>query len=82
MLGALVNNQLLGRPDDYQATLPTRYRAIDRKAIDAAARTWLQPDGMVIVVVGDRKSVEPQLANLGLSVEVLSPVDSGETTGE
>ncbi len=82
VLGALVNNQLLGRPDDYQATLPTRYRAIDRKAIDAAARTWLQPDGMVIVVVGDRKSVEPQLANLGLPIEVLSPVDSGETTGE
>ncbi len=82
VLGALVNNQLLGRPDDYQATLPTRYRAIDRKAIDAAARTWLQPDGMVIVVVGDRKSVEPQLASLGLPVEILSPVDSGETTGE
>ncbi len=82
VLGALVNNQLLGRPDDYQATLPTRYRAIDRAAIDQAARTWLQPDGMVIVVVGDRKSVEPQLAKLGLPIEVLSPVDSGETTGE
>ena len=82
VLGALVSNQLLGRPDDYQATLPTRFRAIDRKAIDDAARTWLQPDGLVIVVVGDRKSVEPQLAGLGLPVEIVSPVDSGETTGE
>ena len=82
VLGALVSNQLLGRPDDYQATLPTRFRAIDRKAIDEAARTWLQPDGLVIVVVGDRKSVEPQLAGLGLPVEIVSPVDSGETTGE
>jgi len=82
VLGALVSNQLLGRPDDYQATLPTRYRAIDRKAIDDAARTHLQPDGLVIVVVGDRKSVEPQLKGLGLAVELMSPVDSGQTTGE
>jgi len=82
VLGALVSNQLLGRPDDYQATLPTRYRAIDRKAIDDAARAHLQPDGLVIVVVGDRKSVEPQLKGLGLPVELLSPVDSGQTTGE
>ena len=82
VLGALVSNQLLGRPDDYQATLPTRYRVIDRKAIDQAARTWLQPDGLVIVVVGDRQSVEPQLSGLGLPIEVLSPVDSDETTGE
>lgn len=82
VLGALVSNQLLGRPDDYQATLPTRYRAIDRKAIDDAARAHLQPDGLVIVVVGDRKSVEPQLKGLGLAVELMSPVDSGQTTGE
>jgi predicted Zn-dependent peptidase len=82
VLGALVTNQQLGRPDDYQATLPSRYRAIDAKAIDAAAREYLQPDGLVYVVVGDRKSVEPQLTGLGLPIEVVTPVDSAPASGE
>jgi predicted Zn-dependent peptidase len=82
VLGALVGNQLLGRPDDYQATLPSRYRAIDPKALDDAARQFLQPDGLVFVVVGDRKTVEPQLKGLGLPVEVVTPVDSAPKAGE
>jgi len=82
VLDALVANQLLGRADDYQATLPSRYRAIDAKAIDSAARAWLQPDGLVFVVVGDRNSVAPQLKGLGLPVELFSPVDSAPAKGE
>ena len=82
VLGALVSNQQLGRPDDYQATLPTRYRAIDARAIDEAARKHLQPDGLTYVVVGDRKVVEPQLKGLGLPVEVMTPVDSAPASGE
>ncbi|HOB15277.1 MAG TPA: pitrilysin family protein, partial [Novosphingobium sp.] len=82
VLGALVSNRELNRADDYQATLPSRYRAIDTKAIDAAAKTWLQPDGLTFVVVGDRKTVEPQLKDLGLPVEVVTPVDSEAKSGE
>jgi predicted Zn-dependent peptidase len=74
VLGAIVINDRLGRPDNYYATLPARYRAIDAQAIDTAARTWLQPEGMVFVVVGDRTVVAPQLARLGMTVEA---VDSG-----
>ena len=82
VLGALVSNQQLGRPDDYQATLPTRYRAIDAKAMDAAARQHLQSDGLVYVVVGDRKVVEPQLKDLGLPIEVVTPVDTAPAKSE
>ena len=82
VLGALVTNQQLGRPDDYQATLPSRYRAIDPKVMDDAARRYLQPDGLVFVVVGDRKTVEPQLKPLGLPIEVVTPVDSAAQPGE
>ena len=71
VLNAVITNQRLGRPDNYYATLPARYRAIDATAIDAAAKTWLQPDGLTFVVVGDRNVVEPQLQGLGLPVEVM-----------
>ncbi|MFM2301358.1 MAG: hypothetical protein RLZZ84_1094 [Pseudomonadota bacterium] len=86
VLGAIVSNDRLGRPDDYYATLPTRYRAIDAAAIDRAAASWLQPGGLVFVVVGDRKLIEPQLKGVGLPVEFMPaptvPVDSGAASGE
>ncbi len=34
------------------------------------ARLYLQPQGLVFVVVGDRKLVEPQLKKLGLPIEI------------
>lgn len=77
VLGAIVGNDRLGRPADYYASLPAKYRAIDAAALDAAAKTWLQPDGIVFVVVGDRKVVEPQLAKLGLPVEIAVSPASG-----
>lgn len=84
VLGAIITNDRLGRPDDYYAKLPTRYRAIDAAAIDRAAATWLQPAGLVFIVVGDRKLVEPQLAGLGLPVEIrpAPTVDSKGNSGE
>ncbi len=82
VLGALVQNDRLGRPDNYQATLPTRYRAIDAAAINQAAARHLQSEGLVFVVVGDRKVVEPQLKGLGLPVEVAPPVDTAPASGK
>ena len=75
LLGAIVTNDRLGRPDDYYATLPTRYRAIGAKALDTAAGQYLQPGALVYVVVGDRKLIDPQLQGLGLPIEY-APVDT------
>jgi predicted Zn-dependent peptidase len=76
VLGTLVLNQRLGRPDNYISTLASRYRAIDARAINGAAKAWLQPDGLTFVVVGDRARIEAQLTGLGLPIEI-APVDSG-----
>ena len=81
VLSAIIGNERLGRADDYYAKLPARYRLIDATAIDSAARTWLQPDGMIYVVVGDRKVVEPQLRALGLPVETASTPAATAATG-
>jgi zinc protease len=75
VLGALLDNQLLGRPDTYQANLPQTYRAIDAAQIDAAAREYLAPENLVIVVVGDRKQIDAQLATLGMNIEYLDPAE-------
>ena len=70
VLNAVITDSMLGRPDNYPATLPARFRATDAKMLDAAAARWLQSDGMVFVVVGDAKQVAPQLKGLGLPVEI------------
>ncbi|MBX7496707.1 insulinase family protein [Qipengyuania sp. 6B39] len=71
VLGAIVENDRLGRPDDYYTRLPATYRAIDKAAIDAAARQYLGPDDLTIVVVGDRSEIDAQLEKLGLPTTYL-----------
>jgi predicted Zn-dependent peptidase len=68
VLGALLENQRLGRPDNYQARLPAIYHSITAAQIDKAAAQYLQPNGMVIVVVGDRSKIDAQLKTLGMPI--------------
>jgi len=71
VLGTIAANQLLGRPADYPERLPEIYRAITAQQIEAAAAEYLQPDGMTIVVVGDRELIDEQLASTGMEVGYL-----------
>jgi zinc protease len=54
------------RPLDHPTTLPGVYDRVTAEDVQAAARAHLHPDRMQIVAVGDRATVEPQLAALGL----------------
>ena len=69
VLSAMLRNEMLGRPDDYYARLPAIYRTMDAAKIDAAARQYLGANNLVIVVVGDRSKIEPQLQALNLPIE-------------
>ena len=69
VLGAMQRIVFLGRPDDYYATLVDRYRAMTAADFDKAMRAAIDPDRFAIVVVGDAKTVRPQLDTLGLPVE-------------
>ncbi|TCM19447.1 putative Zn-dependent peptidase [Novosphingobium sp. PhB165] len=68
--GAIRQNDRLGRPEDYYVTLAAKYRGIGQPAVAAAATQYLRPQGLVFVIVGDRKVVEPQLKGLGLPIEI------------
>jgi zinc protease len=72
VLGALQQNDLYRRPDDYYATLPQKYRAMTIAELDAAARKAIDPAKTIWIVVGDASKVRAQLDSLGLPVEVVS----------
>ncbi|MES2137242.1 MAG: pitrilysin family protein [Pseudomonadota bacterium] len=71
VLGAMMNIDMLGRPDNYYETLAPEYRALTTTALDQAARSALDPKGFTWVVVGDAAKVRPQLEKLGIPIEVV-----------
>ncbi|PWG02309.1 M16 family metallopeptidase [Sphingosinicella humi] len=72
VLGAIEGNALYDRPDNYQETLASRYKAMTAAELDQAARTVIDPKQLVWVVVGDAAKVRPQLDALGLPVETMT----------
>ncbi|GAA0657779.1 putative Zn-dependent peptidase [Sphingomonas insulae] len=82
VLGAMQANDLFKRPDDYYATITTRYRAMTLPELRTAVARTIDPARMTWVVVGDAAKVKPQLDTLGLPVEVVpaSAVAGGAAT--
>ena len=71
VLGGLVSIVNFKRPDTWYETLAERYKQMTAAELDARAREMKLGEGLVYVVVGDAKVVEPQLKQLGLPVEVV-----------
>jgi zinc protease len=71
VLSAIMNMDVLGRPDNYYEALAPKYRALTPAQLDQAARAALDPKGFTWIVVGDAAKVRPQLDKLGLPVEVV-----------
>jgi zinc protease len=85
VLRAMQTNALLGRPDDYYEQLAEKYRGQTAGSLDAAARAAINPDQFVWVVVGEAAKIRPQLAKLGLPIEVRSaeaPAPARVTSGQ
>jgi len=55
-----------GLADDYFQTLPVRLGKITAEDLSAMAKKHLTPERMVIVAVGDRAKIAPQIEPLGL----------------
>jgi zinc protease len=61
----LANLPLYSRADDWIEKWPARVKAVGVEDANAAAKSYCNTDDYVIVVAGDRKSVEPSLSSLG-----------------
>ena len=72
-LAELVMFQL---PDNYFNTYVDKALAVNKKGVEAAAKKYITPDNMLIVVVGDRAKIEEGIKKLKLGkINVLSIED-------
>ena len=70
-------NLLYNRPDDYYATIAGKYRALTLPQLQQVMRASIDPKKIIWVVVGDAKTVRPQLDKIGLPVEVVPAASLG-----
>ncbi|TZF90233.1 insulinase family protein [Lysobacter lacus] len=72
VLGALSENALYHRPDDYVPTLRSRIEAQTDADVQAAATEILHPEALTWVIVGDLSKIEAGVRSLDLgAVQVL-----------
>lgn len=72
VLNAMENIYDYQLSDDYYEKLPQKYEAMTQVDLDQAARKYLKSDDLTFVVIGDAKTVKPQLEALDLPVETVS----------
>jgi zinc protease len=69
--GQLSNLVVYGLPDSYFNDFISKVNAVTLDDVNRVANKYLTPDKLAIVVVGDRKTIEPGLKELGLDLELL-----------
>ena len=78
--GTMAGLYLFDLPLDYYETLPARVDAITAADVATVAKQYLTPERMVVVAVGDRKSIEPQIQNLNLGAVAIRDADGNEVS--
>jgi zinc protease len=73
---ALAQAFVYNLPADYYQTYGDRVRAVTADDVKRAADTYIQPDKFAIVIVGDRKAIEPGVKALNLGpLTVVEPAE-------
>jgi zinc protease len=63
---SLATTYLYGLPLDYYSTLPKQFGAVTAAQVQDAARRYLDPAKLLVIGVGDRKVIQPQIEKLKL----------------
>ncbi len=67
----LSNLVIYGLPDSFFNDYITKVNAVTLDDVNRVAKQYLDPSKMAIVIVGDRKAIEPGLKELGYSITLL-----------
>jgi zinc protease len=73
--GALSEIFVYNLARDYFSNLPERLNSVTADDAEAVARKYLRPDQMVLVCVGDRAKIEPELVKLNLGAVEIRDAD-------
>ena len=74
--GSLAQMFIYSLPDDYFATYTQRVRAVTAADVQRVAERNIQPDKFAVVIVGDRKAIEPGIAALNLGpLKIVEPAE-------
>jgi predicted Zn-dependent peptidase len=65
LLGYEITRKIHGLPADYWDVYPARVYAVTAEALAAAARKYIRPDALQVVVVGDGARLKPVLEKYG-----------------
>ena len=64
-----------GLPDDYYANYATAIQAVSSADVQRVAQQYIGPDHLTIVIVGDRKTIEPSIRALNLGSITAMSID-------
>ncbi len=73
--GALSEIFVYNLARDYFSTLPEKLNAVTAEDAEAVARKYLHPDQLILVCVGDRAKIEPELVKLDLGAVEIRDAD-------
>jgi len=65
-VGTIGQLYLFELPPDYYAGLPARIANLSAADVQSVAKSFLKPDQMKVIAIGDRAVIEPQLQKLNL----------------
>jgi len=66
-----------GLPTDYFQKLPAAFEAVTPEAVAKAAQAYIHPDNLIVVAVGDRAKIQPELEKLNLG-----PIELRDESGD
>jgi zinc protease len=66
-----------GLPNDYFQKLPASYEAVTAEAVAKAAADYIHPKNLIVVAVGDRAKIQPEMEKLNIG-----PVEIRDESGD
>jgi len=75
-VGTIGNLYLFELPPDYYSGLPARIANLSAADVQGVAKSFLKPDQMKVIAIGDRSVIEPQIDKLNLGTVTYRGADA------